>query len=377
MKEKYFTVAESISRWKIDTPFENWLGRKADNSNIWKRLYVLYYRLFDRIYYKKGLELAKREIKRQERNASLPQWGGYLLVDMIYSLHRFGATFEDYFIYKFYNLNTFGRSQFNTLKLQYGYCQLVNAGTIRQLFEDKGVCYEKLGKFYKRDLCVVKSSNDIDSFRTFVRKHPSFICKPINGHSGIGIKIYKDITEDTDTLLQIMQNGDGKFVAEELIEQAEGMKVLHPQSINTIRILTFTTNEKVAMIGAAVRMGVGKANVDNAGVGGIYAAVDVKEGIVYSLGRNNEGDEYLRHPDTSVVIPGFVVPQWEQALLLVNQMATTVKGATVIAWDLAYSTKGWLMVEGNDVGDPYLLQAPQQKGIKQKIINHIDNYYKM
>ena len=76
MKEKYFTVAESISRWKIDTPFENWLGRKADNSNIWKRLYVLYYRLFDRIYYKKGLELAKREIKRQERNASLPQWGG-------------------------------------------------------------------------------------------------------------------------------------------------------------------------------------------------------------------------------------------------------------------------------------------------------------
>lgn len=376
MKEKYFTVADSISRWKIDTPFENWLGHKADNSNIWKRLYVLYYRIFDGKYYKKGLELAKKEVERQKRNASLPEWGGYLYVDMIYSQHRFGATFEDYFIYNFYNLNAFGRSKFNTLKLQYGYCQLVNAEHIRELFEDKGACYEKFREFYRRDLCVVKQESDMDGFRNFVRRHPSFIYKPINGHSGTGIKIYKDVSEDKETLLGIMHAGDGQFVAEELIEQAEGMKVLHAESINTIRILTFTVNGDVNVMGAAIRMGVGKANVDNAGAGGIYAGVDAGEGIVNSLARNNEGDRYLRHPDTSVVIPGFVVPQWKEALELVCRMALTEKGATAIAWDLAYSTKGWLMVEGNDVGDPYLLQAPLQKGIKQEIINNIDNYLK-
>lgn len=376
MKEKYFTVAKSISRWKIDTAFENWLGRKADNSNIWKRLYVLYYRIFDGVYYKKGLELAKNEVERQKRNASLPEREADLYVDMIYSLHRFGATFEDYFIYNFYNLNAFGRSKFNTLKLQYGYCQLVNAEHIRQLFEDKGSCYKKFGQFYKRDLCVVKQEGDLDCFRNFVCNHPSFIYKPINGHSGIGIKIYKDVSVDTETLLRIMQIGDGQFVAEELIEQAEEMKVLHAKSINTIRILTFTTGGQVNIIGAAIRMGVGNASVDNAGAGGIYAGVDAKEGIVNSLARNNEGDYYLKHPDTSVVIPGFVIPQWEDALSLVRKLALTEKGATVIAWDLACSAKGWLMVEGNDVGDLHLLQAPLSKGIKQQIINNIDNYFK-
>ena len=53
-------------------------------------------------------------------------------------------------------------------------------------------------------------------------------------------------------------------------------------------------------------------------------------------------------------------------------MATTVRGATVISWDLAYSDKGWLMIEGNDVGEAYLLQAPLQTPNKQEIVRHID-----
>jgi len=290
---------------------------------------------------------------------------------MIYSLHRFGATFEDYFIYKFYNLNAYGRSQFNTLKLQYGYCELVNGQNIRQLFDDKAKCYEIFKDFYKRDLCVIKSATDIDTFKDFVHKHPSFIYKPINGHSGIGIKIYKDIKVDSD-LNEIMQVDGGQFVVEELIQQAGVMKDLHKESINTIRCFTFTANGNVDILGTAIRMGVGKSNVDNAGAGGIYASVDKDTGIVNSMARNNKGDFYLKHPNSSVVIPGFVVPQWDEAMRLVKKMALTVKGATVVAWDLAYSVKGWLMVEGNDVGEQYLVQAPLQEGIKQKIIQLID-----
>ena len=49
-------------------------------------------------------------------------------------------------------------------------------------------------------------------------------------------------------------------------------------------------------------------------------------------------------------------------------------GATVIAWDLAYSKKGWLVIEGNDVGEPYLLQAPLQVGMKSTLIRLLDLY---
>ena len=50
-------------------------------------------------------------------------------------------------------------------------------------------------------------------------------------------------------------------------------------------------------------------------------------------------------------------------------------GATVIAWDLAYSKKGWLVIEGNDVGEPYLLQAPLQIGMKSALIRLLDLYF--
>jgi len=372
MKEKYFTVAKTVSRWKIDTPFENWLGEKADKSLFWRRLYVLYYRIFDGDYYKKGIPFIEKEIKRQRYGAEIEKMMGeaILRLDMIYSLHRFGACFEDYFLYRFYDLNVIGRQKYNTLKMQYGYCELVNSAEIRNLFEDKGKCYDLLKPFYKRDLFVVISRNDAKGLVDFIKKHSSFIYKPLNGHSGIGIKIYRDFDFSNNSNLEaLVSQGDGKFVVEELIIQAPEMAVLHKESINTIRIATFTVNNEVTILGAALRVGTGTANVDNAGAGGMYASVDADEGIVNSIARNNLGYTSLRHPDTGVIFPGFVIPEWENAIKLVKQMAVTVKGATVISWDLAYSTKGWLMIEGNDVGDPYLLQAPLQTPIKKKYYN--------
>lgn len=65
-------VEKTISRWKIDTPFENWLGSFADKSEFWKRMYVLYYRLFDHEYYVKGMPYLLKEIERQTTIAGIP-----------------------------------------------------------------------------------------------------------------------------------------------------------------------------------------------------------------------------------------------------------------------------------------------------------------
>lgn len=37
MKEKYYVVAKTITRWKLNNSFENWLGQKADTSECWKK----------------------------------------------------------------------------------------------------------------------------------------------------------------------------------------------------------------------------------------------------------------------------------------------------------------------------------------------------
>lgn len=98
--EKYFRVAKNISRWKIEGYLESFLASKADNSSFWKYLYVKYYQILDSEYYNKSLDLIAVEIERQSKNfVNFSQISkSWLIKDMIYSLHRFGVSFEEYFI---------------------------------------------------------------------------------------------------------------------------------------------------------------------------------------------------------------------------------------------------------------------------------------
>ena len=379
MKEKYYVVAKTITKWKLDNPLENWLGYKADKSEFWKSIYVLYYKLFDSAYYKNGLPYIHKEIEKQSPNLSKIFMGGGLLSykwlerDMVYSLHRYGINFIEYFVHKYYSLNAVGREQINNLRLQYGYCELVNDPSLRELFDNKGLTYEKFKSFYKRELVTVNSIDDFSLFETFLDNHSSFIYKPLKGVCGRGIKIYRDVLVDRKVLFEDFLRY-GPFVIEELIKQGEGMSVLHPESINTLRLATFRVKDDVVIYGAAVRMGTGSAIVDNAGSGGIYCHVNCDYGFIDTNARDYLCNTYVYHPDTGVRFIGFDIPQWEEAKQLVKEMAKTVNGATVISWDLAYSKKGWCMVEANDVGEPNLIQGNGEYH-KQLLLELIDKYF--
>lgn len=361
MKEKYYVVAKTITKWKLDNSFENWLGYKADKSEFWKRLYVLFYRLFDNAYYKNGLPYIRKEIDKQYPNLLNFSIGKGMLSrrwlerDMIYSLHRYGINFTEYFVHKYYTLNVIGREQVNNLRLQYGFCELVNDSNLRELFDNKGLTYEKFKSFYKRDLIAVNSIEDFPIFETFLAKHNSFIYKPLKGVCGRGVKIYKSICTGSKELFNdLLKNGS--FVIEELIEQGEEMAVLHRESINTLRIATFKIKDEIVIYGAGIRIGTGDSIVDNAGSGGLFCHVNHDYGFIDTNAKDYFHD-YIHHPDTGVRFIGFEIPQWEKAKELVTKMAKTIEGAIVISWDLAYSKKGWCMVEANDVGGPNLIQG--------------------
>lgn len=376
MKEKYYVIAKTITKWKLDNPFENWLGYKADKSEFWKRIYVLYYRLFDGAYYKNGLPYIRKEIEKQLPNLCVHSKmfdSKWLERDIIYSLHRYGINFTEYFVHKYYSLNALGREQINNLRMQYGFCELVNKPGLRDLFDNKGLTYEKFKSFYKRELITVNSTDDFSTFETFLGNHRSFIYKPLKGVCGRGIKVYRDVRVDSKVLFDDFLKY-GPFVIEELIEQGEGMAVLHPESINTLRLATFSIKDEVVIYGAAVRMGTGSSVVDNAGSGGIYCHVNCKYGFVDTNARDYLCNTYVYHPDTGVRFIGFDIPRWEEAKQLVEEMAKTVDGATVISWDLAYSNKGWCMVEANDVGEPNLIQG---NGVYHKnlLYSLIDQYF--
>lgn len=373
-QDRYFGMSPRIARWKINTPFENWLSRRADFSIFWKRIYVAYYKIFDNKYYKGGIVLAKKEINL--RKDKFRQYNEeYIIRDMIYCLHRFGFSFLDYCIYELIDRNFFYRTSFVSDKLRYHYCDILNDKSVLPLMTDKYACYKKYKKFFKREVYGCYGESDKDVFLAFAHKHKKFIFKPLEEHSGHGIKIVSADKIALDTFFSEMLD-KGPFVIEELIEQGEEIARMHPQSVNSLRVMTFVLGKKVHIIGITWRIGVGDAVIDNAGSGGIYASVDPVNGFVQSDAIDFRGKHFNVHPNTQVQILGYRLPKWNEALSMIEEMATAVRGTTLISWDIAFSVNGWLMVEANDNGGWRVMQSNKMEGKKKELYVYMDEYFK-
>ena len=374
-KEKYFALSPRIARWKLDTTIENWLALKANNSVFFRFLYLTYYAIFDRKYYLKGREMAYAAIKN---HIVVNEWNltaDEIVDDMIYCLHRYGISFQDYIAFDFPRKSPFARNEYISDKLRYYYCDILNKEDIEALMTDKYTCYETYKQFYKRELIGCYNISDLDEFVKFCNKHSSFIYKPLGSHSGRGIEIVNTNVQFTPAEFFNQKIEAGPFVVEELIQQGAEMAQLHPSSINTLRVVTFCNGDQVDILLALLRIGVGDSVVDNGGAGGVMANVDVELGVVDTKGVNFAGAKYILHPDTKVPILGYQIPQWVEAKDFVFQLAKHIEGTTFISWDIAYCQSGWCLVEANDCGAMAGEQMTLKRGLKNELFVLMDKYF--
>jgi hypothetical protein len=115
--------------------------------------------------------------------------------------------------------------------------------------------------------------------------------------------------------------------------------------------------------------------MDNAGAGGMFAVINPEYGFVETSARRYNTEEYYIHPDSGVIIPGFQLPKWDEAKEMIKRMVLSFPEATMVSWDLCYSTKGWMMVEANDNGDWSIIQANKKTGIKPLLYSLMDTYF--
>lgn len=374
VKDRYFGLSPRIARWKIDNWFENLLSYKADTSECWKCLYVFFYNIFDHKYYKSGMPIINSWLEKY--NAI---WKGkfirrVLIRDMIYCLHRYGISFQDYWIYDFPYKSNAAREDFVSDKLRYHYCDILNDPIVFPLLTDKYACYKKFKEFFKRDVLGVYSANDFDDFEVFIRKHNHFIFKPLCEHSGQGIELVniKDLKIRKFFEEKLSQ---GAFVVEEVIIQGDEVARMHSACVNSFRVVTFKQKDEIKIIGVTWRIGSGKAIMDNAGAGGMFAVVNPENGFVETSARRYNTEEYYIHPDSHIVIPGFQLPKWNEAKDIINRLALAFPEATIVSWDLCYSNKGWMMVEANDNGDWSIIQSNKRTGLKPLLYSLMDFHF--
>lgn len=369
-----------IHRWKINSKIERILSSLADQNFFWKRIYCLYYKIFDSKYYHTGLLMIDKTIDEYSdfiddyKDISSKKERSKLIVDMIYSLHRFGCMFNEYFLFEFYKLNTIGRNQFVTDKVRYSYYFFWNDEKNEEIFWNKGKSYEMFKSYYKRECLFVKNTEDNKAFTSFLQKNNNrLVIKPLYLSMGRGVKAVcaKQLLDDgIESLLDIDLYKDG-FILEEFVEQSDKLAVLHPSSLNTIRICSVKIGDEVFIASAYLRIGRGGSFVDNAKAGGIIAVIDSSTGIVVNSGTMNMKKPLIIHPDTGVQIVGFKIPNWNELFEFVKELSDIVPTNRYTGWDLALTDNGWVLIEVNSTGG-FVDQYISKIGLKKKLNNLLE-----
>lgn len=373
LSEKYFGLSERITSWKEISDFESALAEKAAHDADYRKLYANYYESLNPEYYLKGKVMAHKLF-----NQVKPKLNGIdfetIYTDMVYCLHKFGFSFEDYYAFQLYYKNEKGKSQYISDKLRYYYCDILNAPGLKEIMNNKYLCYSTYKHFYKREILLINSTTTLQDFKSFIQKYPKFIYKPLSEHSGHGIEIIDSGSIDIiKWFFEISKNHSG--VVEELILQGKELSRLNPSSVNTCRVITFRIDKTVDIFLVCLRMSQGGNIVDNTGAGGIIVDVDCDTGIVKGEGFDFAFNRYLYHPLSKTILPGFQLPEWDNAKKLITDMALHVNGTTLVGWDIAYSNKGWVMVEANENSAWTGEQLCHGMGLKNELFSFMDKYF--
>jgi hypothetical protein len=293
--------------------------------------------------------------------------------DYKYALEKHWVSYNEYVQYDFPHLSEREREEFVArLKMVYYYWRYV-PGYIKNIFRNKYKFLSFFHNYIHRKWLYVPNA----TYEGFVQLIHDYDCivKPCNETRGHGVyKIFKNENlgqNDRNLYESFVKQG---MLVEQCIESCEELQAFHPESLNTIRIVTIANTKKAEVFGSFFRMGVGSSVVDNAHAGGIYAQIDINTGIIESNGINTNGESFPYHPDSNIKIKGFKIPKWDLICKTCCE-AAMLTGNGFTGWDVVLNSKGDIeFIEGNDISDVDVLQSPLHTGIKKRLFALIKEY---
>lgn len=268
---------------------------------------------------------------------------------------RTGATYKDYYAFKFWEISEEEQGTYFTQKMSNAISSKYDTNPLyRDILLNKELSCHHFDKFFRRGWCINKTVS-LDEFKEIFKKDKKVVYKPLDGNGGIGIKILNVEEKGLDAIyeeLRALQRG----VVESFVVQHKDMASLAPGSVNTIRIVTIGNEENSDIAYVSVRVGSGKSIVDNFTEGGMVAGVDLETGTIVTPGVTVDGIVCEEHPETGVKFRGFKIPYFKEAIELVEEATKTIAG--YIGWDVAISENGPMLIEANVMPGNRILQMP-------------------
>lgn len=208
----------------------------------------------------------------------------------------------------------------------------------------------------------------------FFRVLPAeFVSKPVNGHFGLGVRtfrreganLFERGREEARKLGRLHRTlmSDPRFDAFLLQERVRNCEQIErlcgTRTLQTVRVITLLEGGGVALLAAYSKIVAGDALVDNfrdGSTGNGTSLVDLDGGtLAPALVPRDDGLGMLHlaaHPRTGETIDGFRLPFWVETVQLVRQAAAAFAPSRSLAWDVALTPHGPILVEANALWGP-------------------------
>lgn len=162
------------------------------------------------------------------------------------------------------------------------------------------------------------------------------------------------------------------IIQERIKNQNPEYAKFHPSSINTVRVVTVKDGPNVTILCCFFRMGVNSRHTDNCSSGGITTGINIENGTLEKWGvyKPEFGAKVDKHPNSLILFEGHKLPHWEEIIQYVKKAHLLFYGLHSIGWDVAITTDGIMLIEGNDNWDTTSVQL--YGGAKKKF----DKYFK-
>ncbi len=318
-------------------------------------------------YYAKELDRVKfrKFINHVSTYDRIPKWK--LFADMITSSLRYNISFNEYFLFHFYKSDHKLRSTYAGTGFMYEYQLAMNPKSKRHVLEDKLAFLREFKDFVIHDYASLVDMRHDTSIAARLLANPSgkVVLKGSDGQCGRGIEVRESKDFTPESLIERLQEIGNDFV-EEFVMQHHDLNRLSSSGLNTVRIVTqLNDRDEADIIGARLRITV-NSPVDNMAAGNIAAPIDPETGVVIGGGVYSDITKPIEevHPVTGVPIVGFHVPFWKEAAEMVRRAALIEKGNRSVGWDVAITSRGPELIEGNHDWCKLLWQLPVQKGLK-------------
>lgn len=211
------------------------------------------------------------------------------------------------------------------------------------------------GYFYDLSRNIIS----IDAAKKSVLALTGFVIKPtLGGSSGNGVQVIdlqnKTENEKKDVIDNLFYKYSQNFIVQLVLEPHSNFSKLYPESINTVRLITYILKDVVYHAPLSLRMGRNGNKIDNIHTGGIGVGVS-DDGYLkkygFQLGYSDSNVKFDRHPDTGVIFENYWIPATHEMIKMAKKLHSTTPHLGVISWDLMINRLGKVvLVEGNYYG---------------------------